>query len=453
MTGRPILTADAMRDAEQRAIDEGTSVEDLMERAGAALAEAAYRFAGPMPVLILCGPGNNGGDGYVAARHLAERGVAVRVAIIAEPKSEAAKWARSRWSGEVETLDDVTQPAPLLIDAMFGTGLKRGLEPFVLQQLSRLCRGAVASITCDVPSGVETDSGAELSPVPAFDMTVTFGALKPAHLLYPSIQACGRLVLADIGIEADGSWHEIGPPQLPPLDPGGHKYGRGLVHALAGTMPGAIALAAKGAARAGAGYVRVSTSRPIDGIPSAIVQLDSAPVNDDRIGCLLVGPGLGDVPPILTLALTSKAPKVIDADAITHLGEPERLQGQDAIVTPHEGEFRKLFGELPGTKPERAQQAAKRSGAVVLYKGPDTLVASPDGRVGFAPKAPSWLASAGTGDVLAGIAAAMRARGLPAFEAASAAVWLHGRAAEIAGPGMIADDLAEAIPKALALLG
>jgi len=289
--------------------------------------------------------------------------------------------------------------------------------------------------------------------VPAFDMTVTFGALKPAHLLYPSIQACGRLVLADIGIEADGSWHEIGPPQLPPLDPGGHKYGRGLVHALAGTMPGAIALAAKGAARAGAGYVRVSTSRPIDGIPSAIVQLDSAPVNDDRIGCLLVGPGLGDVPPILTLALTSKAPKVIDADAITHLGEPERLQGQDAIVTPHEGEFRKLFGELPGTKPERAQQAAKRSGAVVLYKGPDTLVASPDGRVGFAPKAPSWLASAGTGDVLAGIAAAMRARGLPAFEAASAAVWLHGRAAEIAGPGMIADDLAEAIPKALALLG
>ena len=453
MTGRPILTADAMRDAEQRAIDEGTSVEDLMERAGAALAEAAYRFAGPMPVLILCGPGNNGGDGYVAARHLAERGVAVRVAIIAEPKSEAAKWARSRWSGEVETLDDVTQPAPLLIDALFGTGLKRGLEPSVSQQLSRLCRGAVASITCDVPSGVETDSGAELSPVPAFDMTVTFGALKPAHLLYPSIQACGRLVLADIGIEADGSWREIGPPQLPPLDPGGHKYGRGLVHALAGTMPGAIALAAKGAARAGAGYVRVSTSRPIDGIPSAIVQLDSAPVNDDRIGCLLVGPGLGDVPPILTLALTSKAPKVIDADAITHLGEPERLQGQDAIVTPHEGEFRKLFGELPGTKPERAQQAAKRSGAVVLYKGPDTLVASPDGRVGFAPKAPSWLASAGTGDVLAGIAAAMRARGLPAFEAASAAVWLHGRAAEIAGPGMIADDLAEAIPKALALLG
>ncbi len=283
-------------------------------------------------------------------------------------------------------------------------------------------------------------------------MTVTFGALKPTHLLHPAMHRCGRLVLADIGISADGSWHEIAAPRIPPLDPGGHKYVRGLVHALAGTMPGAIALAAKGAARAGAGYVRVSTSRGIDGLPSSIVQIDTAPVNDERIGCLLVGPGLGDVPQVLTLALTSKAPKVLDADAIAHLGEPERLKGQDAILTPHEGEFRKLFGELPGTKPERALEAARRSGAVILYKGPDTIVAAPDGRVAFAPRAPAWLASAGTGDVLAGVVAAMRARGLPAFEAASAGVWLHGRAAEIAGPQMIADDLADAVPRALALL-
>jgi hydroxyethylthiazole kinase-like uncharacterized protein yjeF len=218
-------------------------------------------------------------------------------------------------------------------------------------------------------------------------------------------------------------------------------------------MPGAIALAAKAAARAGAGYVRVSTSRPIEGLPSAIVQIDNAPVNDKRIGCLLVGPGLGDLPPVLTLALTSKAPKVIDADAITHLGDPERLKGQDAIVTPHEGEFRKLFGELPGSKPERALLAAQRSSAVVVYKGPDTLVASPDGRLGFAPAAPPWLASAGTGDALAGVIAAMRARGLSAFEAACAGVWLHGRAARVAGPQMIADDLVDAIPRALALLG
>jgi hydroxyethylthiazole kinase-like uncharacterized protein yjeF len=175
-------------------------------------------------------------------------------------------------------------------------------------------------------------------------------------------------------------------------------------------------------------------------------------VNDERIGCLLVGPGLGDIPQVLTLALTSRAPKVIDADAITHLGEPERLEGQDAILTPHEGEFRKLFGELPGSKPERALEAARRSGAVVVYKGPDTIVACPDGRVGFAPLTHPWLASAGTGDVLAGMIAAARARGLEAFEAACAAVWLHGRAAEIAGPQLIADDLADAIPAAIASL-
>ncbi|HKP34269.1 MAG TPA: NAD(P)H-hydrate dehydratase, partial [Sphingomicrobium sp.] len=351
----------------------------------------------------------------------------------------------------VETLDAATARAPLVVDALFGTGLKHGLDTAVSEQLSRLCENAMASIACDLPSGVETDSGAELSAIPAFDMMVTFGALKPAHLLFPAMRKCGRLVLADIGIEADGEWHEIARPELPPLDPGGHKYDRGLVHALAGTMPGAIALAAKAAVRAGAGYVRVSTSRPIDGLPSAIVQMDHAPVNDERIGCLLVGPGLGDAPQVLTLALTSKAPKVIDADGITHLGEPERLKGQDAILTPHEGEFRKLFGEIAGSKPERALEAARRSGAVIVYKGPDTLVASPDGRVGFAPPAPPWLASAGTGDVLAGLIAAMRTRGLEAFEAACAAVWLHGRAAEIAGPQMIADDLAEAIPRSLTL--
>jgi hydroxyethylthiazole kinase-like uncharacterized protein yjeF len=283
-------------------------------------------------------------------------------------------------------------------------------------------------------------------------MTVTFGALKPAHRLFPAMHKCGRVVLADIGIKSAASWHEIDPPELPPLKAGGHKYDRGLVHALAGKMPGAIALSAKAAALAGAGYVRVSTSRAIDGVPSAIVQTDSATIDDERIGCLLVGPGMGDIPQILTLALTTKSPKVIDADGISHLGEPERLRGQDAIITPHDGEFRKLFGEIAGSKADRAVEAARRSGAVLVYKGPDTLVASSDGRLGFAPPAPAWLATAGTGDVLAGIAAAMRARGLPAFEAACAAVWLHGRAAEIAGPQMIADDLAAAVPQALALL-
>jgi hydroxyethylthiazole kinase-like uncharacterized protein yjeF len=451
MSGRPILATDRMRAAEQAAIDSGTSVEQLMERAGAALAEAAYRFAGPTPALVLCGPGNNGGDGYVAARHLAGRGVNVRVAALGEPKSDAGKWARSQWMGEVEELSHATAPASLLIVALFGTGLKRGLDDAVVKQLFRLSSEALFRVACDVPSGVESDSGAELSEVPTFDMTVTFGALKPAHRLLPAMHKCGRVVLADIGIQAATGWHEIAPPALPTLKPDAHKYDRGLVHALAGKMPGAIALAAKAAARAGAGYIRVSTSRSIEGLPSAIVQTDTATVNDERIGCLLVGPGMGDIPQLLTLALTSRSPKVLDADAISHLGEPERLKGQDAIITPHEGEFERLFGKIAGTKPERALEAARRSGAVVVYKGGDTVVAAPDGRIGFRPPAPAWLASAGTGDVLAGLIAAMRARGMPAFEAACAGVWLQGKAAEIAGPQMIADDLVEAIPAAIGL--
>ena len=449
---RPILTAEQMRAAESQAIAGATTVEALMERAGAALAEAAVRFAGAMPALILCGPGNNGGDGYVAARHMAARGVEVRVAALSAPKSAAAKQARAQWAGEVEALSDQTVASPLVIDCLFGTGLKCGLEGVALEQLSRICAASRASIACDLPSGVDSDSGAELSPVPAFDMTVAFGALKPAHRLTPAMATCGRVVLADIGVNAESDWQEIGRPQIPRLDPAGHKYARGLVHALGGKMPGAIALAATAAARAGAGYVRLSTSRPIEGLPAAVVQLDTAEVNDKRIGCLLVGPGLGDIPQVLTLALTSRAPKVIDADGITLLGDPARLQGQDAVITPHEGEFRRLFPEIEGTKVERALEAARQSGAVVVFKGPDTLVAAPDGHLGFAPPAPAWLASAGTGDVLAGIIAAMRARGLSAFEAASAGVWLHGRAAEIAGPHMIADDLAVAIPQALDLL-
>jgi len=449
---RPILTADAMRSAEEATIKAGTSVEELMERAGAGLAEAAYRFAGPLSALVLCGPGNNGGDGYVAARHLAERGVEVRVAALAEPKSDAAKWARGQWKGEVETLSQDTKGAPLLIDALFGTGLKRGLDDAVSLLLSELAHEAVVAVACDLPSGVEADSGALLNPLHHYDLTVTFGALKPAHRLHPAMHKCGRVILADIGIAAETQWQEIGAPRLPPLDPGGHKYDRGLIHALAGAMPGAIALSAKAAARAGAGYVRISTKRAIDGLPSAIVQTDTAEINDPRIGCILVGPGMGEIPQLLTLALTSRAPKVIDADAIGQVGDPERLKGQEAILTPHEGEFHKLFGEITGSKAERAIEAASRSGAVIVYKGPDTLVAAPDGRLGFAPPAPAWLATAGTGDVLAGIIAALRARGLEPFEAACAGVWIHGRAAELAGPQMIADDLAEAIPKTLSLL-
>ena len=427
---RPILTAAAMRAADHAAIAAGTSEAALVERAGAALADAVRRFVGPRETLFLCGPGNNGADGRVAARHLADAGYAVRIA----------------------TLDDLgeAKPAPLLVDCLFGTGLSRGLEEAVSARLCELAEAAHLVVACDLPSGVASDDGALLSPVPQADLTVTFAALKPAHRLMPAMARMGRVVLADIGIEASSDWSEIDRPALPGLDPEGHKYSRGLVHCLAGKMPGAIALAARGAAAAGAGYVRVSTSLAIDNLPSAIVQSDTAPVNDPRVGAILVGPGMGDIPQILTLALTVARPVVIDADAIRAVGEPERLVGHDAILTPHEGEFEQLFGKLAGSKPERALVAAKQSRSVIIYKGADTLVASHDGRIGFAPPAPAWLASAGTGDVLAGIAAALRARGMPAFEAACAAVWLHGRAAERAGPGMIADDLIAALPATIA---
>jgi hydroxyethylthiazole kinase-like uncharacterized protein yjeF len=442
---RPILTAAGMRAAEAAAIAAGTPETELMERAGAALAETAWQVCGAMPALFLCGPGNNGGDGYVAARHLAAKGVKVRVAELAEPKSAAAIRAAGEWNGVVEALSEATSPAPLLIDCLFGTGLKRELDSVVANLLISLTNQAKYTIACDLPSGIDSDSGRV--PINAFspNLCLTFGALKPAHRLAPAMHLLGRVVLADIGISIDSAWFEIGEPDLPQPDPAGHKYSRGLVHLLAGHMPGAIALSASAAARSGAGYVRISTSRSIDNLPSAIVQTETAEVSDPKIGCLVVGPGLGDIPPVLTLALTGGRPVLIDADAIALVGEPERLRGHDTIVTPHAGEFAKLFGTLPGSKADQALAAAKASGAVIVFKGPDTIVASPDGRVGFAPPAPAWLASAGTGDVLSGIIAAMRARGLPSFEAACAGVWLHGRAAERAGPTMIADDLIEAL--------
>jgi ADP-dependent NAD(P)H-hydrate dehydratase / NAD(P)H-hydrate epimerase len=446
---RPILTAEQMRAAEARAIEAGTAETTLMERAGAALAEAVRLYAGPRETLVLCGPGNNGGDGYVAARHLAKQGYPVRVAALAEPKADAARWARGQWDGPIERFEDAV-PGPIVVDCLFGTGLSRGLEDIVAERLYGIIDQALIAVACDLPSGVSTDDGALLSQIATHDLTVTFGALKPAHRLMVAMAKMGRIVLADIGISAESDWFEIGQPDLPPLGPQGHKYSRGLVHCLAGQMPGAIALAASAAARAGAGYVRVSTMRSIDGLPSAIVQTETAALTDPRIGCVLVGPGLGEAPQVLTLALTTPKPIVIDADAIGLIGEPERLRGHDTILTPHEGEFKRLFGEIAGSKAERALEAARRSQSVIVYKGPDTLVAAPDGRLGFAPPAPAWLATAGTGDVLAGIVAAFRARGLGSFEAACAAVWAHGRAAEGAGPGMIADDLVAAIPSVLA---
>jgi len=413
MTRRPILTAAEMRAAEEAAIAAGTSVAELMERAGRAAAEAIWRYAGPLPALVLCGPGNNGGDGRVIARELRARGVAVREA-------------------GLDSLD--VAPAPLLIDALFGTGLSRPVAQ--AQKLLGLAAAARVRVAIDLPSGVATDDGAILSPVPDCDLTVTFQTLKPSHWLQPAARRMGRIVVADIGIPVSGSLVEIGP--APPREPGpdDHKYSRGYVAVLAGEMPGAAALAAAAALKAGAGYVRL-IGPSLAGLPHAIVQGPGDPATllaDERIGAVLVGPGLGRDRRLLDLAIASGRPLVLDADGLRACA--------GAILTPHAGEFARLFPGLAGSKVEQARAAAAASGAVIVFKGPDTVVAAPDGRAAIAPPAPAWLATAGTGDVLAGIAAARCAALADPFEAACSAVFLHNHAAW-ARPGRSADELVE----------
>ena len=458
MSGRIILTASEMRAAEEAAIARGTPVEELMERAGKAAAEAIWRHAGPLATLVLCGPGNNGGDGYVIARELEARGVKVRVAALAEPKSDAARQARATWTAPVEALGEAA-PAPLLVDALFGTGLGRPLYREVAERLGALAEGARIRVAVDLPSGTATDDGSLLSSVPDFDLTITFQTLKPAHLLQPAARHMGRIVVADIGIAAEAKLSEIGRPRLSAPGPDAHKYSRGLVTIIAGAMPGASILAAAAAARAGAGSVRLQAEKLVRGAPAAVIQNGAGPLDrldDERIGALLLGPGLpadGEGQKLFEAALATPHRLVLDAGALRLLADKgvEAIAGraEPAILTPHEGEFRALFGEGAGGKVERARAAAVRANAIILFKGADTVVAAPDGRAAIA-QPPAWLASAGTGDVLAGIVAALRAGGMNAFEAACGGVWLHARAAELAGPFLIADDLLARLPVALA---
>ena len=444
----PVLTAAEMRAAEDRLIAGGTSVETLMARAGHEATEALWYFTGGIPTLVLCGPGNNGGDGYVIARCLRRRGTPVRVAALGEPCTPAAIAARAAWGGPVETLEDAQlAPGTMLVDALFGTGLTRGLDS---THLLRLAAAARYRIAIDLPSGIATDDGAVLSPVPDYELTIALGALKPAHLLQPAVRHMGRVVTADIGLGPIPSrTSRIERPGLAAPRPDAHKYSRGAVGVVGGAMWGAAVLAASAAQRAGAGSV--SLSGVAQGGPAALIRkAEDAILADERIGALLVGPGLGrdaEAEARLDRAIRSGRSLVLDADALILLGD-RRLPGT-AILTPHEGEFRALFGDLPGSKIDRARAAATRAGAVLVYKGSDTVVAAPDGRVAVAVPGSAWLASAGTGDVLAGIVAAMAAQGLAAFDAAQAAVWIHGEAARRVGPLLIADDLVDHLPAVL----
>jgi len=456
MNGRPILTAAEIRAAEERVMASGISVHELMDRAGQAAADAAWHFAGGVPTLVACGPGNNGGDGYVIARCLKARGADVRVAASADPQTPAAIAARDAWDGPVGRLEDAV-PGNLLIDALFGTGLSRGLDDAVAGQLARLANGARRRIAIDLPSGVATDSGALLSVVPDYDLTVALGTLKPAHLLQPAARHMGRLVTADIGLGTiESQLHVVERPILRAPDPDAHKYSRGLVAVIGGTMAGAAILAASAAQRAGAGMVVLSGMAR--GGPAALVhRSEDAILDDERVGALVIGPGLvpGDsATASLDRALESGFPLVMDAGALRLLGNDatDRLKqlGSWPILTPHEGEFKEMFGDLAGSKIERTREAARVSGAVIILKGPDTVIATPSGDAAISANAPPWLASAGTGDVLAGIVAACLASGLPTFKAAKAGVWLHGETARLAGPALIADDLVDHLPVAFA---
>lgn len=442
----PILTSDAMRAAEAACAASGVSLSALMDRAGAAIADIAWRMAAGSPILILCGPGNNGGDGYVAARLLAERGAEVRVAAMADPATDLARAARARWKGSIEPLVSGLAPTPLIVDALFGVGLSRPLSEELVGILQSLAGRRVLAV--DVPSGVDSDGAQDWSPPLPADVTVALGALKPAHVLLPAAPHCCKVLLAPIGIEAGGAMRTLPPVSSTKPDTAAHKFSRGMVLVRSGPMPGAAGLASAAALRAGAGYVVLSGA---DHAPfSAIIAEDGAGyadrLGDARIGAVVVGPGYpagGALDDDVMAALDGGKPLVLDAGAIavalSRLGE---LGGViPAILTPHEGEFARAFPGLPGGKIDRALAAAALARAVVVYKGADTIIAAPDGRVVAAWPGSPWLATAGTGDVLAGACGAMLAKGGDAFDAAVAAVgWHIARAARI-GPGLVADDL------------
>ncbi len=482
-----ILSVDEMYRADAAAKIAGVPTLDLMEAAGAAVAERVAACVPAGPVAILCGPGNNGGDGFVAARLLAASGREVRLALLGDRESlkgDARVNAR-RWSGEVAPLvSGSIERAAIVVDAIFGAGLARPLEGIVAETVTALNRSGLPCIAVDVPSGINGNTGQVLGTAPNAGETVTFFRRKPAHLLYPGRGLCGALWVADIGIPAsvlDGiepqtrenvpeAW--LGGYPWPRAE--GHKYNRGHVVVAGGDrMTGAARLSSYAALRAGAGLVTIfsapSAGAVYRGGHAGVMVRDMANVeafaealDDHRITTMVLGPGLGlggATRGQVIASILSGKDCVLDADALSAFaGDPDTLFGAieggggACVLTPHEGEFARLFGRVPGdpdSKLDRARVAARRSGAVIVLKGPDTVVAAPDGRASVNANAPPWLATAGAGDVLAGFVAGLMAQGMPVYEAACAGVWLHGEAASSFGPGLIAEDIADALPGVL----
>lgn len=463
LTLKPVLDVAATRAAEAALFASGTDPLDLMEAAGAAAARAILAFAAPRDVVVACGPGNNGGDGYVVARHLAAAGVAVRVATVGAPATASAKAMAMQWRGPVTSIDEAA-PATLLVDAVFGIG-SRPLGSALAAALDRLASGARCVVAIDVPSGLDADNGSGSGIVA--DLTIAFGGLKPAHLI--AAARCGRVALADLGFDLGDArlFATVRPPSLEPASDS-HKYARGAVLLLGGRegQGGASRLAAHAAARI-AGLAMIAC--PARAVAENAGRLDAVMLGaaDDgmavtallarhRFASIAAGPGLGDDRPRLDGVLMSGLPVVLDADVFTlFAGNPGGLAAAltgPAVLTPHEGEFERLFGSRPGTRLDRARAAAVAVGAVVLLKGEATILAAPDGRAAINAHATPWLATAGSGDVLTGIIAGLLARGYDAFDAACAGAWLHGDAGRRAGPGLTADELPNALGLSLAAL-
>ncbi|WP_419814368.1 NAD(P)H-hydrate dehydratase [Glacieibacterium sp.] len=455
-----------MRAVEATTIAGGSAARTLMERAGAAAARAILSYNVPMSVSVACGPGNNGGDGYVVARHLREAGVIVEVVAFAAPASDPGRAAAADWHGAVVGPGDAA-PARALVDALYGTGLTRPLSDEDVAGLQRLGGDARLRIALDLPSGVGTDDGRDLGCPFDADLTIAFGALKPAHLLFPAAGRCGRVVVADIGLGQPDSQLAANPrPACPALAASAHKFSRGSALIVGGPAGhgGAARLAARAALHAGAGLVTLAVRG--DAVAEYAARLDAVMLRrtdtpaalrtlllDRRLTALALGPALGQdelARSLVRTALEGEIPLVLDGDVFTlFAGRPLALAGA-SVLTPHEGEFVRLFGDLPGSKVERARAAATISGAVVVLKGPDTVIAAPDGRARINRHAAPWLATAGSGDVLVGIVTGLLAQGLSPFDAACAGVWLHGDLGVRGGPGLTADDMPGLIPATLA---
>ncbi len=478
-----LLTPAQMGEADRLAEAGGASGDAMMEAAGGAVAVAIGDRWPMRPVTVLCGPGNNGGDGFVVARHLAAAGWPVKVALLGareKLKGEAAH-AAARWRGALipfgpESLDG----AGVVVDAIFGAGLARPLEGQALGLVEAMKARGTPICAVDVPSGLDGASGAVRGAAAPADLTVTFFRKKPGHLLYPGRGLCGELVVSDIGTPASAleaiapnTW-ENGPglwlDGYPWPEAESYKYTRGEVLILGGeTTTGASRMCALAASRAGAGMVTLAApaaawSLYAAALPGAIVRGFQGIAEwrdllaDVRRNAIAIGPGAGVCAATrhhVLCALATRRAIVLDADALTSFAEaPEELFGAirgPCVLTPHTGEFRRLFSVM-GDKLDRARAAARTCGAVVLLKGPDTVIAAPDGRAIINSNAPPQLATGGAGDVLTGIIAALLAQGMAPFEAAAAGAWLHGAAAAKFGLGLVAADLPDALPGVIQLL-